>query len=77
MKQTLIATMTLLIALVGAGRDATACTNLLVTSGASADGSTYITYAVDSHEFYGELVPTPARIHREGAMREIWEWDTG
>ena len=77
MKRTLTATMTLLIALAGAGRDAAACTNLLVTSGASADGSTYITYAVDSHEFYGELIPTPARIHREGAMREIWEWDTG
>jgi dipeptidase len=56
---------------------ARACTNLLVSSGASADGSTYIAYAVDAHDYYGELILTPARIHRDGATREIHEWDTG
>ncbi len=64
------------IGLLPAG-DATACTNLIVTPGASADGSAYLTYAVDSHQFYGELVLTPARSHRPGAMRDIVEWDTG
>jgi dipeptidase len=60
-----------------AGSDAAACTNFLVTKGASADGSTMITYAADSHEFYGELVLRPAGIHQPGTMREIYEWDTG
>ncbi|MBO5964211.1 MAG: C69 family dipeptidase, partial [Bacteroidales bacterium] len=32
-----------------------ACTNFLITKGASKDGSTMITYAADSHTLYGEL----------------------
>lgn len=55
----------------------TACTNFLITKGASADGSTMITYAADSHEFYGELIYLPASTHAEGAMRDIYEMDTG
>ena len=77
MKRIRTTILVLAVSLIGSYQDLFACTNLLVTPGASADGSTYITYAVDSHEFYGELIPTPARIHREGAMREVWEWDTG
>ncbi|MGK2857855.1 MAG: dipeptidase [Thermoanaerobaculia bacterium] len=64
-------------ALVGASPEARACTNILVTKGASADGSTMITYAADSHELYGELYYTPARAHAPGAMRDVVEWDTG
>ncbi len=56
---------------------ALACTSLLVTRGASTDGSTFLTYAADSHELYGELYFTPARRHPKGAMRDIIEWDTG
>lgn len=54
-----------------------ACTNFLVTRGASADGSTMITYAADSHTLYGELYHQPAADYPEGAMRDIHEWDTG
>ncbi len=56
---------------------AEACTNFLISRGATADGSTMITYAADSHEFYGDLVLRPAADHAPGAMREIVEWDTG
>ncbi|MGE5419798.1 MAG: C69 family dipeptidase, partial [Chloroflexota bacterium] len=31
-----------------------ACTNFLVTKGASKDGSVMITYSADSHVLYGE-----------------------
>jgi dipeptidase len=58
-------------------RPAAACTNILVARGASADGSTFITYAADSHEIYGELVHVPAGTHPPGAMRDVHEWDTG
>jgi len=54
-----------------------ACTNFLVTKGASVDGSTMITYAADSHNLYGELYFQPAADHPDGATREIHEWDTG
>jgi len=56
---------------------ALACTSLLVSKGASSDGSTLITYSADSHELYGDLTHTPARRNAPGAMRDIIEWDTG
>jgi len=54
-----------------------ACTNFLITKGASADGSTMITYAADSHVLYGELYFTPAGYHPEGAMLDVYDWDSG
>lgn len=53
------------------------CTNFLVTKGASADGSTMISYAADSHELYGELYYLPASKNAPGAKRQVYEWDTG
>ena len=35
--------------------DSEACTNVLVTKGASTDGSNMVSYAADSHQLYGEL----------------------
>jgi len=54
-----------------------ACTNYIVTRGASADGSTFITYSADSHVLYGELYYKPARDYPENAMMRIYEWDSG
>ncbi len=54
-----------------------ACTNFLVTAGASTDGSTMITYAADAHVLYGELYFRPATTYPEGTMMDIHEWDTG
>ena len=54
-----------------------ACTNFLITKGASTDGSTMISYAADSHVLYGELYHWPAATWPEGTMLDIYEWDTG
>lgn len=54
-----------------------ACTNFLITKGASVDGSTMITYAADSHTLYGELYYTPAAKHPDGLMLDIYNWDSG
>lgn len=54
-----------------------ACTNFLVTKGASVDGSTMITYAADSHVLYGELYRWPASDWAKGTMLDVNEWDTG
>lgn len=54
-----------------------ACTNFLVTKGATQDGSTMITYAADSHTLYGELYFRPAMNYPEGSMMDVIEWDTG
>jgi dipeptidase len=54
-----------------------ACTNFLITRGASVNGATMITYAADAHVLYGELYHWPAMNYPEGAMLDIYEWDTG
>ncbi|MGN1265739.1 MAG: C69 family dipeptidase, partial [Muribaculaceae bacterium] len=56
---------------------ADACTSLLVGKNASTDGSTFISYAADSHVLYGALKYQPAADHKPGAMREIYDWDEG
>ncbi len=54
-----------------------ACTNFIVTRGASANGSTMISYAADSHLLYGELYHWPATDWPKGSMLDVYEWDTG
>ena len=70
--------LTLALAVAGAiaGREATACTNFIITRGASTDGSIMVTYAADSHQLYGCLYKyTPSK--RAAAMMPVYEWDTG
>ena len=54
-----------------------ACTNFLITKGATKDGSVMITYAADSHVLYGELYYWPAADYPDGTMLDVVEWDTG
>jgi dipeptidase len=54
-----------------------ACTNFLITKGATKDGSVMITYSADSHVLYGELYYWPSRNWPAGSMLDIYEWDTG
>lgn len=54
-----------------------ACTNILVTKGASSDGSNMISYAADSHQLFGELYYLPASVWKTEEMRRITEWDSG
>jgi dipeptidase len=63
--------------LVFAGKMGSACTNYLITKGASVDGSTMISYAADSHVLYGELYHWPEGEYAEGTMMDVYEWDTG
>ena len=53
-----------------------ACTNIIVTRGASADGSNMVSYAADSHWLYGELYLRKAGTFKEKATRKVIEWDT-
>ena len=54
-----------------------ACTNFIVTKGASTDGSVMVTYAADSHQLYGALYYTPKGNFKPGTMLRVDEWDTG
>jgi dipeptidase len=75
LKKTLLLTGLLWLAL--QVRVADACTNFLITKGATVDGSTMITYAADSHTLYGEMYFWPAADHKPGEMVDVTEWDTG
>lgn len=67
----------LVVGAVFASNIADACTNYIVTKGASKDGSSILSYSADSHTLYGELYFYPRGTHAQGTMRKIHEWDTG
>ncbi|MBQ7750910.1 MAG: C69 family dipeptidase [Bacteroidales bacterium] len=56
---------------------AEACTNVIVSKGASADGSVLVSYAADSHYLFGELYFHPAADWKDGTMLKVHDWDTG
>ena len=70
-------TILLLLVAVALVKPSSACTNLLVTKGASTDGSTFISYSADSHTLYGELYFWAAAKYPAGTMLKVVEWDTG
>lgn len=76
MKQILSITLTVIITLT-TGLSSIACTNFIVTKGASKDGSVMVTYSADSHTLYGELYHWPAQTWGPGTMLDVYEWDTG
>ena len=61
------------VLLLGAGPVAADCTNLLVTSGASADGAVMITYTCDG-EFHPRLQSIPAADYEPGSFFELKDW---
>jgi len=76
-KQNLTVVIIGLFLLTGAARTVQACTNFLITKGASADGSVMISYSADAHVLYGELYHWEAKTWPEGSMLDIYEWDSG
>jgi len=77
MNKKLITSGALFLVLLLTGTNQYACTNFLITRGASVNGATFITYAADAHVLYGELYHWPAMDYPEGTMLDIYEWDTG
>ncbi len=69
----LLALGIILALLLGGEGEASACTNLIVTRGASQDGSVMVTYTCDG-EFHPHLHLTPAVDHEPGELVEITDW---
>ncbi len=70
MKQIILILMSALVIQAFQGH---ACTSYLVTKGASADGSTMISYAGDSHIRYGQIYFFPRAQWPEGSMVTIYD----
>ena len=68
-----IAVLTVMLGLVAY---AGACTNFIVAKGASQDGSVICSYNADSYGAFMKLAHYPAATHKQGDMRQIYEWDT-
>ena len=67
----LVATVALLFTM-----EARPCTNVIISRGASQDGSVLVSYAADSHTLYGELYYRPASDWKPGSTIQIYDWDT-
>ena len=65
------------VILAGFSTRSEACTNVIVTKGASADGSVLVSYAADSHWLYGEMYFQDAKDWESGSTRKIIDWDSG
>jgi len=76
-KRTLLL-LSLLTAFLSGGllNESEACTNIIVTKGASRDGSCMVSYAADSHWLFGELYFHPAADWKAGTMLKVYDWDS-
>ena len=77
-----IAVLLLLLLVLSSTRCIMACTDILVTPGASVDGSAMIAYNADSPTLFGSLYHYPATMtttndENTPKMRQIYNWDTG
>ena len=54
-----------------------ACTNFIVTKGASLEGHNSFGYTDDGGNNYGEITLLPAADHAPGSTRKIWRWEDG
>ncbi len=77
MKKTTSLMLSLILMMFIISEKSHACTNFLITKGATKDGSTMITYSADSHVLYGELYFWPAMKYKPGTMVDVYEWDSG
>jgi dipeptidase len=73
MKKYVIFTLVLFVISIAAAGSVIPCTNLIVTKGASKDGSVMITYTCDG-EFHPHLRYIPAADYEPDAMHEIKDW---
>ena len=75
MRNSLLKVLVATAALLGS-MEARPCTNIIISRGASQDGSVLVSYAADSHTLYGELYYKPARDWKSDTSIQIYDWDT-
>ena len=76
MRKTILKMMAVALAALAMSAEGEACTNVIVTRGATRDGSVLVSYAADSHYLFGELYYKPARDWKAGSMLPVYDWDT-
>ena len=76
MRNNLLAAAAALVLGLAASLDSKACTNVIISKGASADGTVMVSYAADSHYLFGELYFHPAADWAPGSLLKVYDWDS-
>jgi len=77
MKKSILTISFAILSMVLMNSSSYACSNFIISKGATVDGSTMISYSADSHVLFGELYHWPAADYPDGTLMKIYEWDTG
>ena len=77
MKKIIVSIFVLLLSGLFSEQITNACTNFIISKGATKDGSVMISYSADSHVLYGELYYWAEKNWPAGTMVNVYEWDTG
>jgi dipeptidase len=72
-----ITTLFMLLVIIASTSRVFACTNLIITKGASIDQSVMFTYAADSHIRYGAIAYYPSADHKPGDLCEVYHYENG
>lgn len=76
MRRSYVGMFAILVSLIAPSRLVDACTSILVSRGASADGSVMITYSADA-PFMPRLLHSPGGVHARGTTVEVRGWEDG
>ena len=76
MRKTLLNLLAVTVGILAGTLEGNTCTNVIVSRGASRDGSVLVSYAADSHYLFGELYYKPAADWKAGSLLKVYEWDT-
>ena len=74
--QNIVKVFLVVLAILAGAVEGNTCTNVLISRGASKDGSVLVSYAADSHYLFGELYYKPAADWNPGSMLKIYDWDS-
>ncbi len=77
MRKTVFSALFMLLLAAFSAPEASPCTNIIVSKGASRDGSVLVSYAADSHYLFGELYYKKACDWKAGALLQVVDWDSG
>ena len=77
MRKTVFSALFMLLLAAFLAPEASPCTNIIVSKGASRDGSVLVSYAADSHYLFGELYYKKACDWKAGALLQVVDWDSG
>ena len=77
MRKTVFSALFMLFLAAFSAPEASPCTNIIVSKGASRDGSVLVSYAADSHYLFGELYYHPAADWKAGSVLKVHDWDSG